>query len=67
MAKVETVGAVVVEYLPGASGCWYVRIKGRNGEVTLVSESYASKGNAKRGAERIGSLIPASIVRQGTL
>lgn len=40
-----------IEYFPGKDGKWYVRVRGRNGRIVLTgSESFASKGNAKRKA-----------------
>lgn len=41
---------------------WYYHVKARNGKVLLVSESYFSKGNAKRAAKRLGKANNIEVV-----
>lgn len=36
---------------------WYVKLVAANGETAMTSETYYSKGNAERAAERLRSIM----------
>lgn len=52
------------EVLPNRSGQYYWRLKADNGEIVAVSESYASKYNARRGAELVQSLAGRAYITE---
>jgi len=41
------------ELFQGIAGDWYFRLIGRNGEIVMASEGYASKYNANRAIARV--------------
>lgn len=43
----------MIEYFTDKGGHWRYRVKGENGEKLVTSEAYASKFNAKRGADAL--------------
>lgn len=46
-----------IELASNATGAiWHWRLRAQNGEIMCASETYASKSNAKRAAERLASL-----------
>lgn len=42
-----------VEVLQAIDRSWFWRVMGRNHKTMLVSETYSTKGNAKRAANRL--------------
>ncbi len=46
---------MIIEYFQSnKDGKWRVKIVGRNGERYMLTQAYASKGNSKRSANRLG-------------
>ena len=46
-----------IEIHEGEDAAWYLRLVASNGRITLDSEGYSSKSNAKRAARRMKALL----------
>lgn len=51
-----------IKIVPAKNGQYYLRIVAGNGETVLHSETYISKPNAKRAAERIHPLMLSATI-----